>query len=31
MNFHRIANIALGAAYIAASVVIALDYFVWRP
>lgn len=31
MNFDRITNIFLGAVYIAALVVCALDFFVWRP
>jgi hypothetical protein len=31
MTFHRLTNIFLGAAYIAALVVCALDLFFWRP
>lgn len=31
MTYHRITNIALGAAYTAAFIVICLDLFYWRP
>ncbi len=31
MTFHRITNIFLGAVYITALIVCALDFFYWRP
>lgn len=31
MSFDRLTKLMLGAVYIAALVVCALDFFVWRP